>query len=69
MRTAGGRPSKVARTEALSNTSRLEDMSVPCWQNMKDDEVEVNQLVRARDVGKAAILPLAWESRDVIAYV
>lgn len=35
----------------------------------EEDEVEVEHLVRVRDVKEGVVLPLKWENPDVMAYV
>lgn len=46
----GDRPLKVARTRTLSNTGRLENISVPSHLVVEKEEVEVEHLVRKRGV-------------------
>lgn len=60
--------SKAARTDAPSDTRRLEAILVPRRQSSEDEAVEVELLMRARDVRGSADLPLVWERPDAIAY-
>lgn len=59
----------MVRTVALSNTRCSEDIHFPHRQDMVDEEDEVDQLVRARDVKDGAVFPLVWENAEVMAYV
>lgn len=69
MSTDEERPSKAAKTEAPSDTHRLEDILVPRRQGSEDEETQRVQLMKARDVRYGAALQLAWKSPDVMAYV
>lgn len=50
VRTNGERPSKAAQIWAPSNTRRSGDVPVLRRQCINDGEVEVQQLVKARDI-------------------
>lgn len=63
-----GSPSKAAPTGAPSDKRRLEAISVPRLQDMQDEEVEVDQLMRARDVKDGTVLSLVWENPGDISY-
>lgn len=67
--TEGECTSKAARRGAPSDTCRLKDILVPRQQDTEDKEVEVEQLVKARDVMDGAAFPLVWKNLDVMTYV
>lgn len=52
------RPSKAGRPKAPSKTRRWEDIPVQRRKDMKNKEVELVQLVKARDVIDGVVLLL-----------
>lgn len=60
---------KSARTGALSDTRRLENISTPRQQNTEDGKVEDVHLVNARNVRDCAALSLVREISNAVAYV
>lgn len=54
----GERPSKGAGIGASGNICRLENISFSRRQDIEDEEVDVDQLMRARDVKDGAVLLL-----------
>lgn len=65
----GERPSKAARTDAPSDTRRLENIPVLRLQGIGNEEVEMEQLVKVREVRDGVVIPLLCENLDVIANV
>lgn len=65
----GERPSKAARKRASTDTRCLEAVSVLLRQEIDNEELEGESLVKAQGVKHSAVLPLEWENPDVMAYV
>lgn len=63
------RPQKTAWVGTSSDLSRIDDISVPRHREGEEEEVTVNQIVRARNVKGGVVLPLVWDNLDVMAYV
>lgn len=61
--------SKAARTEALSDTRRLEDTPFLRCRTVEDEEAEMERIVRARKLKEGVVLPLLWENPNVMVYV
>lgn len=64
-----GRWLKAAQTGAWSDTHYSEDVPVPRWQRFEDEEIEMELLLKARNVRDAAVFPFVWEHADEVAYV
>lgn len=67
--TDGKPPSKSARIGALSDKHRLEGIFVPRRQGSEEDKIEVEQLVKARDLRDCAAFSLVLKNPEVMACV
>lgn len=69
MSTDGDRPQKAAQTEVSSDTRCLEDIPIPSGQSDEGEKVEVDHIVRSRDLRDGEVLPLVCDHPDAMVYV